>query len=106
MQATTALWFIPIPMQGQLVRVGRVMLQDAAAARQLLRSGPFAGLRDNVRWGLLCMGVWGGWGHQVGGGIFCRQSTECTQRLMVEVEAVLLMNRMRRKCLPECPPER
>ncbi|EFN53088.1 hypothetical protein CHLNCDRAFT_58696 [Chlorella variabilis] len=35
--------------KGQLVRVGRVMLQDPAAARQLLRSGVFAGLRDNVR---------------------------------------------------------
>ncbi|KAI3424820.1 hypothetical protein D9Q98_008206 [Chlorella vulgaris] len=35
--------------KGQLVRVGRVMLQDAGEARQLLRSGVFAGLRDNVR---------------------------------------------------------
>ncbi|KAL4439481.1 hypothetical protein ABPG77_008810 [Micractinium sp. CCAP 211/92] len=35
--------------RGQLIRVGRVMLQDPAAARQLLRSGVFAGLRDNVR---------------------------------------------------------
>ncbi|KAL4437306.1 hypothetical protein ABPG75_004445 [Micractinium tetrahymenae] len=35
--------------RGQLIRVGRVMLQDPAAARQLLRSGVFAGLRDNIR---------------------------------------------------------
>lgn len=33
----------------QLIRVGRVMLQDPADARQLLRSGVFSGLRDNVR---------------------------------------------------------
>ncbi|PSC73623.1 hypothetical protein C2E20_3042 [Micractinium conductrix] len=35
--------------RGQLIRVGRVMLQDPAAARELLRSGVFGGLRDNVR---------------------------------------------------------
>jgi hypothetical protein len=33
----------------QLVRVGRVMLQDPAAARQLLRSGAFTGLRSSAR---------------------------------------------------------
>ncbi|PRW45473.1 autophagy-related 16 [Chlorella sorokiniana] len=33
----------------QLIRIGRVMLQDPANARQLLRSGEFSGLRDNVR---------------------------------------------------------
>lgn len=35
--------------RGQLIRVGRVMLQDPEAARKLLRSGAFAGMRDNVR---------------------------------------------------------
>lgn len=38
-----------IEAKGQLIRVGRVMLQDPKEARSLLRSGIFAGLRDDVR---------------------------------------------------------
>lgn len=38
-----------IEARGQLIRVGRVMLQDAAAARELLRTGIFSGIRDDVR---------------------------------------------------------
>lgn len=33
----------------QLIRVGRVMLQSPSEARELLRSGAFSGLRENVR---------------------------------------------------------
>lgn len=33
----------------QLIRVGRVMLQSPAEARELLRSGAFSGLRENIR---------------------------------------------------------
>jgi hypothetical protein len=33
----------------QLVRVGRVMLQSPSEARELLRSGAFSGLRENIR---------------------------------------------------------
>jgi hypothetical protein len=38
-----------IEAKGQLIRVGRVMLQEPGEARKLLRSGIFAGLRDDVR---------------------------------------------------------
>lgn len=43
--------YVPLLLEArdQLIRTGRVMLQDPDAARKLLRTGSFAGLRDNVR---------------------------------------------------------
>lgn len=43
--------YVPVVLQArsQLVDAGQVMLSDVTGARQLLRTGAFSGLRDNVR---------------------------------------------------------
>lgn len=43
--------YVPLVLEArdQLDAVGRAMLDQTAAARQLLRSGAFTGLRDNIR---------------------------------------------------------
>lgn len=43
--------YVPLVLeaQDQLVAVGRAMIDQTAAARELLRAGAFTGLRDNIR---------------------------------------------------------